>query len=252
MNFMPGTTIGTFVTQRDLGQGSLGRAYCALEPASGKLVRLKILREEVASDASLASRLAALAERLRQIKSPNLLRLAGCQRLPSGQFCVASEWTGGEPLLSFLSTAEWPWVLEMLRQVAALLATAHALGESHLGLRPSKIMVVGRGSLSLQIRLQDLGLLAQLDKPPCPAALPLETQRFLAPEQQRSELVSGVSAAADVYAFGQLLDAVRLQLTDVFVVKVRAIIKSRVLFQHSDRAELRDSRMDQRQAFTHC
>ena len=56
-------------------------------------------------------------------------------------------------------------LLDVLRQLGATFAAAHGVGVCHLGLRPSKVIVSYSATRAPQVHLQDLGLLAALEKP---------------------------------------------------------------------------------------
>lgn len=196
--------VADFVVDYELQRDFIGRSYLARRAPGQAHVRLLLVASQWGSGESQAMRLRRLMQALAEVKSPALLRWLTCKPLADQQLCVVSEWASGQPFLRWLQTTTEPQLLEALRQVAALLASAHAMGIAHGLLNPGQLTVSTNETESPQIHLHDLGLLAALLGQPTSADVDAAAQSYLAPEQRRAgaELVS--SAAADVYALGVL------------------------------------------------
>jgi serine/threonine protein kinase len=141
-----------------IGAGGMGEVYRALDERLGRIVALKILPPDIASEAGNTRRFIREAK---AASSPNHANIATVYEVgeAEGIHFIAmeyirgqtlAEWSGGHPLRPEL-------VIETAIQVADALDEAHEKGIIHRDLKPANMMVTARG----QVKVLDFGL-AQL------------------------------------------------------------------------------------------
>jgi hypothetical protein len=184
--------VGSYALVRRLGSGGMGEVWLGQHVVSGGLGAVKRL----APRARLRSRLAAYFAR----EGRALARLAHPHVVPVfevGDDFLVSAYIDGPNLARRLYTPIAPGeALRLVRQIADALAHAHDRGVVHRDVKPSNILVDGRGNAYLA----DFGLAAFLGEDDDPARA-AGTPQFMAPEQRHGP----VGPAMDQYALGRTL-----------------------------------------------
>lgn len=189
----PGTQVGRFIIQEEVGRGGMGVVYRAQDPRLGRLVALKLLapgrtdrrgRERFEKEASAAARLS----------HRNIATVYEFGE-HEGQLYLALEWIEGETLdqLGRLPPAR---ALDLLEQAAEALDCAHRAGVVHRDVKPSNLMLSGE-----RLVLVDFGLASLIDQASATGSL-VGTPHYLAPEIVRGEPVDG---RADQYSLAAVL-----------------------------------------------
>src|SRR5258708_10032694 len=110
----------------------------------------------------------------------------------------------GTPLSAEISRGPMPIQrgVDILEQMCAALARAHALGVIHRDLKSDNILLMNRGGRRDFVKILDFGL-AHLAMDPrlAPKGAVFGTPEYMAPEQARGE---EASAQSDLYALGVL------------------------------------------------
>jgi serine/threonine protein kinase len=140
-----------------LGQGQHGTVYLAEQQPSGRLVALKILAGDSAP--AIVSRLQRQAPALRALAHPNAARTLDIAASDDPGPYVATEYVRGSPITSYCERWQVPRAgrLQLLAEVAALLRSAHQVGVTHGGIKPSNVLVLGRAAAP-SIKVTDFGL----------------------------------------------------------------------------------------------
>ncbi|WP_018412083.1 serine/threonine-protein kinase [Methyloversatilis thermotolerans] len=189
--------VGRYRLGREIGRGERGIVYEATEPASGRLLALKIFRTDLADEparyaAQLGERLSAVS----RLDHPGVVRVVELGlSVEDGQPWVAMERVEGRSLrqlLDALPRMSFEWVRSIGAQAAEALAYAQKAGIVHGGLKAGNLLIDGDG----RVVVTDFALPAA-----SPGALPAVPQ-YLSPEQ-----VQGLPADArsDVFSLGALL-----------------------------------------------
>ena len=198
----PGDRVGSYVIDRRVGAGGMGEVWRARDDRLDRFVAIKLLLpRERDGDA----RLRAFAEEARSAGSlnhPNILTVhdVGSYR---GMPYLVMELLEGESLRARLGRGALPidTAVDIVKQVARGLRTAHARGIVHRDLKPENIFLTTDGVA----KIVDFGL-ATLQRPEHDATSPLHleggTAAYMAPEQTQPSAVDG---RADVYALGLVL-----------------------------------------------
>lgn len=215
---LPGDRLGGLDGRRyeileQIGSGGMGQVFRALDHELRRTVALKFLLYDL--DLTQPQRLALLQEEGRAIARldhENIVRIHDVTLWdtqaegPEGSVPVklpflVMEYLEGETLHALLRRVKLglPRALEILGDVAAGLAHAHARQLIHLDLKPGNVFICGNG----RARLLDFGL-AQLRAGPAPVreTSGSGTPPYMSPEQWNQAVPD---ARADVWATGLLL-----------------------------------------------
>lgn len=190
MNAHP--TVQSFELNSELGGGTQAVVYRAWDPRLGRPVALKVLRPEWARDPAQHHRFLDEARKAAALEHSNVVKVYGVGE-EGGRPYIAYQFIEGETLAQRLrrgrlSMAE---ALKVLRSVAGALDYAHARGLFHGDIKPSNILVDGRGT----VFITDFGLASRADQ----GGVAGGTPEYMSPE-----LFNGraQSVASDVYALG--------------------------------------------------
>ena len=191
---------------RLLGKGAMARVLLAREPALKRLVAVKVLRHDLASDEVARARFEREAQAVAAIRHPNVTEVYRVGRVGPVPYIVM-EYIEGRTLADLLASGgpfEPGETARILASVAHALAAAHARGIVHRDVRPSNVMVEGETD---RVVLMDFGIAALLETGSRAAARLTETGVRLGDPLRRSpeqEKGGRVTAQTDVYCLGIL------------------------------------------------
>ena len=193
--------VGAYRVEQLLGAGGMGWVYRARHVLSDRVVALKVLREDQLSRERAVDRMMREAQILATVRHGGIPRFHECGLLRDGRPWIAMALIEGTPLAARLrgvplGHAE---VIELVAQVADVLAAAHARGVTHRDLKPDNILVVP-GDRVFPVRVIDWGIAHHLagarythhDEA-------IGTPTYMAPEQARGGPTDG---RCDVYGLG--------------------------------------------------
>src|SRR5262245_25033631 len=150
-----GFRIGTYQILSPLGAGGMGQVYRARDVKLERQVALKVLPEKFASDTERLSRFRREAKVLASLNHPHIAQIYGLEE--SGAIsCLVLELVEGEGLERRLEHGPIPIeeALEISRQIALGLETAHERGILHRDLKPANVKLTADGS----VKILDFGL----------------------------------------------------------------------------------------------
>ena len=146
--------LGSYLIERELGRGGMGIVYLARDPRLGRAVAIKVLPETLANDPERLSRFDREARVLASLNHPNIAAIYGLEESDGLKFLVL-EYVEGETLAERLARSSLPVeeALEMGRQIASALESAHGNGIIHRDLKPANIKLTPAGD----VKVLDLG-----------------------------------------------------------------------------------------------
>jgi serine/threonine protein kinase len=203
----PGALIldGRFRVERLLGGGGMGLIYLAEQVSLGRMVAVKVLRNDLPLDAHMGERFRREALLLSSVEHPAVVRVIDFGHTDVGP-CLVMDLVEGETLETLLSRhgALAPDRAErILTQLAQGLAAIHAKGIVHRDLKPENVVLVRGPDMTEQARLLDFGIAKLAESGEAPsvtqAGYVLGTPEYLAPEQA---LGQQVDARSDLYSLG--------------------------------------------------
>ena len=208
-----GTRLGRYEIHSQLGLGGMGEVYLARDRELERMVAVKVLPVEAASDRERMNRFIQEAKAASALNHPNIITIYEVSRDTPVSF-IATEFVEGQTLRQRMSglpltTIE---VLEITTQVASALAAAHAAGIVHRDIKPENIMLRSDG----YVKLLDFGLAKLIEQyfPPADGqattlqmvktgtGVVLGTVLYMSPEQARALPVDG---RTDVWSLGVVL-----------------------------------------------
>lgn len=185
-----------------LGRGGMSVVFRAHDPRLKRDVALKLLSPELAGDPAFRQRFLTESELAAALEHPNVVPIHDVGETDGQLFIVMRLVEEGDlkGLLAREGKLEARRALGLASQVAAALDGAHERGLVHRDVKPSNVLVDGRG----HAYLADFGLSRRLSDQATgfDAGVSLGTPAYVAPEQIEGAAVDG---RADQYSLGCLL-----------------------------------------------
>ena len=206
----PSFAVGSFVASRFeilkfLNRGGMGEVYAALDTELKERVALKTIRPVIASTPSVIERFKQEVRQTRRIAHSNVCRVYDLfSHSPvSGDpiWFLTMELLEGVTLAERIGAGPIPLgrALPLIRDMAAALSAAHALGIVHRDFKPNNVMLVPSGTGAERAVVTDFGLALDIaSEAPDTAGTPA----YVAPEQAGG---AGPSPAADQYSLGLVI-----------------------------------------------
>jgi serine/threonine protein kinase len=199
-----GTQIGRYEIGKLLGRGGMGEVYAARDTELDRPVALKFLLSEADGDRSGIRRFVREAKAASALSHPNILTVYEVVHAESG-LAIAMELVEGRALRDLrgrrLGTEP---VMDLGRQIASALATAHEKGLVHREIKPENLVLRQDGL----VKVLDFGLArgfptqAKAETQTTGSDTAAGTPRYMSPAQLRGEALTG---ATDVFSLGVVL-----------------------------------------------
>ncbi|MGO9012446.1 MAG: protein kinase domain-containing protein [Bryobacteraceae bacterium] len=200
-----GQRVAHYEIQAKLGEGGMGAVYRAYDTQLRRLVALKILPPEYASDPERRSRLLREARVASALNHPNIVSIYEVGS-DNGLDFIAMELVEGKSLGKIIPADGMPLgkALDYAVQIAGGLAKAHAAGVIHRDLKPGNIMLSRDGL----VKLLDFGLARRVELgPEHDSTLTIEGQILGTPSYMSPEQAQGkpLDVRSDLFSFGVVL-----------------------------------------------
>ncbi|HEY2911273.1 MAG TPA: protein kinase [Gemmataceae bacterium] len=197
---LTGRTLGEFEILRKIGAGGMGQVYLARQLSLKRQVALKLLRKDLAGNATAMLRFQAEAEAVATLNHPNIVQVYGAGE-SDGLRYMALEFVDGRNLREHLARKgppDLPIAISIIRQVALALQKAHERGLVHRDIKPENILVTRK----VEVKVTDFGLsrfftgeAVHLTQ----SGVTLGTPLYLSPEQAQGQ---EVDFRSDLYSLG--------------------------------------------------
>ncbi len=202
----PGTDIGGYLIDGELGHGGMGVVYSATHPVIGKRAAIKVLKPELSQNRNAVDRFVVEARAVNQIGHPNIVDIFAFGALPDGRSYYVMDLLAGESLRGWIRRGPLhvSAAVHFIDEIASALVAAHAKGIIHRDLKPDNVFVVEVPGRAHEIKLLDWGL-AKLapgvgGKQRTLAGSVLGTPVYMSPEQARAS--ADLDHRTDIYALG--------------------------------------------------
>jgi predicted ATPase len=203
------TTILHYRLEEHIGRGGMGEVFLAFDTRLQRRVAVKVMRETTGALDVAIQRFLREARAASALNHPNIVIVHDIGETAEGRHYIVQEFIDGQTLRAGLAAGlPVSAVLDVARQVARALKSAHAAGIVHRDIKPENVMIRADG----YVKVLDFGL-ARVPEVEVSTAtthegrdtspgLLLGTPAYMSPEQARSE---PAGAPADVFALGVML-----------------------------------------------
>jgi serine/threonine protein kinase/tetratricopeptide (TPR) repeat protein len=199
LSLQPGVTFGgRYEILSVLGQGGMGAVYQARDRELDRLIALKVIRPELATDPAILQRFKQELILARNITHKNVVRIYDLGESDGIRF-ITMEYVDGEDMRTMLrqhgvfSARE---AIPMIEQVCRALDAAHSEGVIHRDLKPQNVMRDKQG----RIVVMDFGLARSLgDSGMTQTGAIVGTMEYMSPEQA---LGSQLDQRSDIFSVG--------------------------------------------------
>jgi serine/threonine protein kinase len=205
----PGTLIGQYKIEAQIGEGGMGIVFRAQDTRLHRPVAIKVLSEDFA-DATARQRLQREAQTASSLNHPHILTVYDVGEFEGREYLV-TELIDGGTLKSWAREQPRTWenVVDLLTGVADGLVAAHQAGILHRDIKPANILVTSSG----YAKLADFGLAKIEEGLPSPASavsslehtqkgIVAGTIAYMSPEQASGK---PLDARSDIFSFGVVL-----------------------------------------------
>src|ERR1035438_6285201 len=184
-----------------LGEGGMGAVYKAADRELDRFVALKVIRPELASNASILARFKQELLLAHQVTHRNVIRIYDLGEAEGVKF-ITMEFIEGKDLRSLIREKQKftpEEAVEVIQQVCQALDAAHSVGVIHRDLKPQNIMQDPTG----RILVMDFGLARPVggDGMTQTGAI-VGTMEYMSPEQA---LGKDLDQRSDIFALGLIL-----------------------------------------------
>ncbi|MBZ0238342.1 MAG: serine/threonine protein kinase [Deltaproteobacteria bacterium] len=202
---VPGTRVGSYTIERKLAEGGMAIVYEAVHQVLPRRAALKVMRDASLGE-SARTRFLREACLLADLRHRAIVDVHDAGMLADGRAWLVMNLVNGTTLADrllvrgALTPAE---VVELVRHIAAALASAHEAGVVHRDLKPENVFVVDDAACPVRVIDWGIALAAhQAEERLTVDGTITGTPHYMAPEQIRGELVDG---KCDVYSLGIMM-----------------------------------------------
>ncbi len=191
-----------------LGRGGMGTVYRATHLSLDRVVAVKIINPEFASNTDVTQRFAREARLMAKLRHPRAAMIYDSGNLPDGRLFIVMEYVEGITLADLIKRdGKLPYkkAVEIAVSICDVLNEAHSLGIIHRDLKPANIMLNQNDVFVL-----DFGIAKLLNKDNAESmqlsmtgnGFLVGTPFYMSPEQC---LGNPVEARSDLYSLGAVL-----------------------------------------------
>ena len=212
--------LGKYELGKELGRGGFGMVFVARDTELDRPCALKFLLADHTSNPELLRRFLKEARTAAKIGHLGIVTVYECGQIHDtntsvdGTAFIAMELLKGEALsdrLRKVGALDPTIAIELTRQIAAALGSAHDAGIVHRDLKPDNIFIVAdrASTIGERVKVLDFGIAKLADTEDAPDQIKTGTHvifgtpRYMSPEQCRS--TANVDSRTDIYALGVIL-----------------------------------------------
>ena len=189
---------GRFQLTTRIAIGGMGEVWKAKDLILGRIVAIKVLKEEYTGDPGFLQRFRAEARHTALLNHVGIANVFDYGE-EEGSAYLVMELVPGQPLSSIIEHEQVlspDRTLSMISQTARALSVAHAQGLVHRDIKPGNLLITPDG----RVKVTDFGIARLADQVPLTqTGQVMGTAQYLAPEQATGQTATG---ASDIYSLG--------------------------------------------------
>ncbi|SFT86107.1 protein kinase [Arthrobacter sp. ov118] len=189
---------GRFQLTTRIAIGGMGEVWKAKDLILGRIVAIKVLKEEYTGDPGFLQRFRAEARHTALLNHVGIANVFDYGE-EEGSAYLVMELVPGQPLSSIIEHEQVlspDRTLSIMAQTARALAVAHAQGLVHRDVKPGNLLITPDG----RVKVTDFGIARLADQVPLTqTGQVMGTAQYLAPEQATGQTATG---ASDIYSLG--------------------------------------------------
>ncbi len=181
-SFIGSTLNERYLIKKRIGSGGMALVYLAFDNETGNDVAIKILRDELLSDAEAVKRFITESQAYLMLSHPNIVK---CYDIFNGENLkyIVMEYADGKTLKTLLNEKEklsFDETISISIQILQALDHAHSNNVVHRDIKPQNIIIDKNGNL----KITDFGI-AQIQgsNPSAVSSLTIGTVDYSSPEQ---------------------------------------------------------------------
>ncbi len=190
--------------QQRIGRGGMADVFLARDLLLDRLVAIKVLFPEFATDPNFVERFRREAQSAANLTHPNIVAVYDWGKYANTYF-MAMEYVQGRTLADILRAnghINSVQAAEIANEVAAALGNAHASGVVHRDIKPANILIGGNG----QVKVADFGIARAMNAPSennlTQVGSVMGTATYFSPEQAQG---AQPDPRSDLYSLGIVL-----------------------------------------------
>ncbi|MFE4836789.1 protein kinase [Arthrobacter sp. NPDC056691] len=189
---------GRFQLTTRIAIGGMGEVWKAKDQILGRIVAIKVLKEEYTGDPGFLQRFRAEARHTALLNHVGIANVFDYGE-EEGSAYLVMELVPGQPLSSIIEHEQVlspDRTLSIMAQTARALSVAHAQGLVHRDVKPGNLLITPDG----RVKVTDFGIARLADQVPLTqTGQVMGTAQYLAPEQATGQTATG---ASDIYSLG--------------------------------------------------
>ncbi len=189
---------GRFQLTTRIAIGGMGEVWKAKDLVLGRIVAIKVLKEEYTGDPGFLQRFRAEARHTALLNHEGIANVFDYGE-EEGSAYLVMELVPGQPLSSIIEHEQVlspDRTLSLIAQTARALSVAHAQGLVHRDIKPGNLLIMPDG----RVKVTDFGIARLADQVPLTqTGQVMGTAQYLAPEQATGQTATG---ASDIYSLG--------------------------------------------------
>ncbi|MFK0007552.1 protein kinase [Paenarthrobacter sp. NPDC090520] len=189
---------GRFQLTSRIAIGGMGEVWKAKDQILGRIVAIKVLKEEYTGDPGFLQRFRAEARHTALLNHVGIANVFDYGE-EAGSAYLVMELVPGHPLSAILEREQVlspDMTLSIISQTARALAVAHAQGLVHRDIKPGNLLITPDN----RVKVTDFGIARLADQVPLTqTGQVMGTAQYLAPEQATGQTATGSS---DIYSLG--------------------------------------------------
>ena len=204
-SFLGQTIGGRYFVEQFIGKGAVGQVYRAQDIDLKRDFAIKFINfNQVPPDvrSELRRQTVLEAEALARLENPYVVKIYQVLHVSDGNYALVMDFVRGFTLEHVLDEygALEPWLaIDIARQIALALYSAHEEGILHRDVKPGNIMLEPMPTGDYFVRLLDFGIVQQIGGPTIDDSI-CGTPAYISPEQITSE--DALDHRADIYSLG--------------------------------------------------